>query len=183
MAKKKSKYWAWVSAHGGFPKTAAEKKAAGPAPKSKKKKSAKKTGAKPKTRTVKKRSSAKPKSITTEKKVKTMAKKRGKKKGAKKNGPGIGFKLKAVLSFIPALSYSVGYAIDRGGTVQDKVIRFGSYFAACYTGYNAEFRMWDLPVAGIGWGPPLIIGGISKAEKVLKMPNANPFNLLSKAFA
>jgi len=90
---------------------------------------------------------------------------------------------KAIVILIPAMAVGVnGYKVS-GGSRMDKVVNGFLAWQMCYTGMQpisggADFT-FETHYLPIGWGPPLIIGGIQYGMKIVHAQGNNPFRVLS----
>jgi len=90
---------------------------------------------------------------------------------------------KAIVILAPAIGVGVnGYRVS-GGSRADKVVNGLLAWQMCYTGLQpinggADF-IFETHYLPIGWGPPVIIGGIQYGMKIVHAQGNNPFRVLS----
>lgn len=116
-----------------------------------------------------------------------MTRKRGRARyTARRVGATLGKVVKAVVIIFPAAFTAYTWAQKVTGTGA-KIVTGLTAFQMCYTGLapaawvggsGADFS-FKAELLAVGWGPPLIIGGIQYGLKAVHMQGANPFRVMS----
>ena len=94
----------------------------------------------------------------------------------------LGRTIKAVVILSPPVIVAYVAQKEYGGTIGERIINFINEFQGCYTGVqlsgrNATFHAERL---ALGWGPPLIIGGVSYGLRAVHASGNNPFTVVSR---
>jgi hypothetical protein len=116
-----------------------------------------------------------------------VSKKKGSvKKGYSRAKATLGKTAKALVILIPAICVGAGSYVSwrtHGGTRGQAAVQGLGAWASCYTGVmvNVNGDIWPFHAEQllIGWGPPLVIGGIQYVLRAVHQQGVNPFRQFS----